>query len=396
MLDEGENMDEKLKYEDEINSFMLSIVDTDEYKNVEYLVFTIRKPYLDYLSRARLTKFEIPAYLEPLVDVVVDKFNDSKIPAGDMLNYMLVNDTYHWVHYYSYAFIEPVAKGKTLEVVPCLNDLFALVLTGYILDLFSETKIDIRSIAENEVLLHEVNQYGLSVVNGVEFNRDYFVFENRAYLYNILTKTTPIKFGDVVPAFARLIVDNVQDGDILLRLDERLALPANQAISYSSHNFEKYYGPQFHFRDTVLKQPKTITVHIDSKTCDKLLMVVKKDYDIRKGQPFWHIEIETLPYKEERSSSTHCITTFLHGMYYPESDTFSHIDYTKNQYAMSEYLQKYSESNENIPIDLYTEKGLHYKIWCIENGQYSRKLWYDLMMVSLPSRYRVLLDEILA
>ena len=62
---------------------------------------------------------------------------------------------------------------------------------------------------------------------------------------------------------------------------------------------------------------------------------------------------------------------------------------------MSDYLQKYSESSEDIPIDLYTENGLHYKIWCIENGQYSRKLWYDLMMESLPLKYRVLLDEIL-
>ena len=388
-------MDKKIKYEDEINSFMFSVIESDEYKNVEYFVFTIRKQYLDYLSGARLTKFEIPVYLEPLVDLVVEKFNDSKIPADDMLNYMLLNDINNWVHYYTCTFIVPVVKGKNLEVVPSLNDLFALVLTGYILDLFGKTKIDIRTITENEILLHNTNQYGLSIVNGVEFKRDYFIFENKSYLYNILTKTTPIKFGDTMPAFARLIVDNVQDGNILLRLDERLSLPAEQAISYSSLDFEKYYGPQFHFRDSILERPKTITVHIDNETCDKLLMVVKKDYDTIKKQPFWHIEIETLPYKEENTSGSHCITTFLHGMYYPESDTFSHIDCTKNQYAISDYLQKYYESNEDIPIDLYTEKGLHYKIWCIENGQYSKNLWYDLMMVSLTDRYRALLDEIL-
>lgn len=389
-------MDKKLKYEDEINGFMFSVVNTNEYKNVEYLIFTIRKQFLNYLSVARLTKFEIPGYLEPLIGVVVEKFNDSKIPADEMLNYMLVNDINNWVHYYTYTFIEPVSKGKNLDVVPCLDDLFALVLTGYILDLFRETKIDIRSITENEVLLHKTNQYGLSVVNGVKFCPDYFIFEDRAYLYSILTKTIPIKFGDKMPAFARIIEDNVHDGDVLLRLDERLSLPVEQAISYSSLDFEKYYGPQFHFRDSILKKTKTITVHIDNETCDKLLMVVKKDYDSTKQQPFLHIEIETLPYQGENTSSTHCITTFLHGMYYPESDTFSHIDYTKNQYSMSDYLQKYSESNENIPVDLYTEKGLHYKIWCIENGQYSRNLWYDLMMASLSNRYRVLLDEILA
>ena len=58
-----------------------------------------------------------------------------------------------------------------------------------------------------------------------------------------------------------------------------LALPKEQAISYSTLNFEKYHGPQFHFNQTSLKSPKTITVHIDEGTLDKLLMVVKQDYD---------------------------------------------------------------------------------------------------------------------
>lgn len=124
-------------------------------------------------------------------------------------------------------------------------------------------------------------------------------------------------------------------------------------------------------------------------------MVVKKDYDSIKKQPLLHIEIETLLYIGNESSSTNCITTFLHAMYYPEDDTFSHIDCTKNQYAMSDYLKKYSESSESVPIDLYTQPGLHYKICCIENGQYSKKVWYDLMMVSLPKTYQSLLNEIL-
>lgn len=388
-------MCKKVQSEDAINDYIFSIIETDEYKDIEYLVFSIRMPYLEYLSRLRLTRFEIPSYLEPLVDIVVERFNAAEISTADMLNYMLNNDINNWVFYYTYTFIEPATKGKISEIVPSLSDLFALVLTGYILDLFRETKVDIRTISENEVLLHKTNQYGLSIVNGVQFNRDYFIYDDRAYLYNIFTKTSPIKFGDIMPAFARIIVDNVHDGDILLRLDERLSLPSGQAISYSSLNYEKYYGPQFHFNDSVLKRSKTITVHIDNNTNHKLLMVVKKDYDSIKKQPLWHIEIETLPYIGNESSSAHCITTFLHAMYYPEDDTFSHIDCTKNQYAMSDYLKKYSESSESVPIDLYTQPGLHYKIWCIENGQYSKKVWYDLMMVSLPKTYQSLLNEIL-
>lgn len=41
---------------------------------------------------------------------------------------------------------------------------------------------------------------------------------------------------------------------------------------------------------------------------------------------FWHIELETLPYRDTASKGKYCITTFLHGMYYPEDDCFTHID----------------------------------------------------------------------
>ena len=72
------------------------------------------------------------------------------------------------------------------------------------------------------------------------FHNDYFVFENKAYLYNILTNIIPVSFGDVMPGFARVISEQREVGNILLRLDDRLALPEEQAISYSTLNFEKY------------------------------------------------------------------------------------------------------------------------------------------------------------
>ena len=111
------------------------------------------------------------------------------------------------------------------------------------------------------------------------FHNDYFVFENKAYLYNILTNIIPVSFGDVMPGFARVISEQREVGNILLRLDDRLALPEEQAISYSTLNFEKYRGPQFHFKDTLLKTSKTISVHFNGKTMDKLLMVVKQKFD---------------------------------------------------------------------------------------------------------------------
>ena len=108
-----------------------------------------------------------------------------------------------------------------------------------------------------------------------------------------------------------------------------------------------------------------------------------------------HKIFQMLPqYKE--SEVGHVITTFLHGMYYPKKDIFTHIDYTKNQYTGVEYVQKYADSLDGMPIDQYTaNRDLHYKIWCIENGEFSKETWYKLMMVSLPKKYQILLNEIL-
>lgn len=360
------------------------------------MIFSIRKQYLNYLSQARKKQFEIPKYLELLVDKAIDLFNLSGISCVDMIQYMLEHDINNWVHYYAYTFIIPIAQGKSIECVKDLSDLYALVMTGYILDDFGFNRLNIEVIVKGEQLTHKKNQYGLSVVNGVVFHNDYFVFENKAYLYNILTNIIPVSFGDVMPGFARVISEQREVGNILLRLDDRLALPEEQAISYSTLNFEKYRGPQFHFKDTLLKTSKTISVHFNGKTMDKLLMVVKQKFDEKENKSFWHIELETLPYRNRESKGKYCITTFLHGMYYPDEDIFTHIDYTKNQYDIDTYLNKYSDCNEDMPIDTYTSSNeLHYKIWCIEGGKYSRETWYRLMVVSLNQEYVELLDEIL-
>lgn len=381
---------------EEIENFLIRITESEEYLSQEYLIFSIRKLYLHYLSGTRVKDFEIPLYLKELVKYVNEKFDESKILANDMLEYMLDNDINNWVHYYDFTFLRPLSINSSSRGIKCDGSLFILILTGYILDCFREKKIDIQQIVNKEKLLHETNQYGLSIVNGVEFKRDYFVFEDKAYLYNILTDKQEIDFGDSMPGFARIITEQITTGNVLLRLDERLALPVSQAISYSTLNFEKFYGPQFHFKDSVFEKQKTIIVHIDNETCDKLLMVIKQDYDFKQGQPFLHIEIETLPYVKDDSQSTHCITTFLHGMYYLDSDCFTHIDYTKNQYQFDDYVKKYAESTSGVPIDFYAKKELHYKIWCVENGNYSKEVWYNLMIVSLTEKYRTLLDEILA
>ena len=200
---------------------------------------------------------------------------------------------------------------------------------------------------------------------------------------------------DTMVGFARIIHDDTSDCDILYRLDERLAMPAAEYYDYTGVAFEKFYGPQFKFNGSSLTGTKTVIVHIDSDTMAKLLMVIKKGEDQNTNEEFWHIEIEALPYKE--NGSGHVITTFLHGMYYPRREVFTHIDYTKNQYSGTDYIQKYADSVDGMPIDQYTAtRDLHYKIWCIENGEFSRDTWYKLMIVSLGTKYQKLLNEILS
>ncbi len=380
-----------------IENFLMSITETKEYKDVEYIIFSIRKYYLNYLTLLRTKHFPIPQYLIPLVSIVSKRFSISGIPVSEMIEYMVNNDINNWVYYYVNVFLFPTLGKNNQEddIIRNRGDFFWLILTSYILDLFRDKRTDIQKIIEGEKLIHRTNQYGLSIVNGVIFERDYFIYENKAYLYNILTNTSVIDFADTMPGFARIISENKCSGNILLRLDERLALPLEQAISYSTLNCEKFYGPQFHFNDTNFSNAKTVIIHIDEQTSNKLLMVVKKDFDQNRNEHFLHIEIETLPYVDRNKNTTNCITTFLHGMYYPQGDFFTHIDYASNQYNFCDYIKKYSEEDINVPPTYYTSKKLHYKIWCIENGEYTREVWYKLMMASLNKEYQNLLNEIL-
>ncbi len=379
-----------------IEHFMLEIMESDEYKKVAYLALSIRINFLQYLSNLRLTNFVVPSFLTEMVEYVGKRFDNSKIISTCMLEYMSANDPNGWILYYDTILLRPYSKKTESETVECDRKFFMLILTGFILDLFRETHIDIRKIVKDEKFEYEINQYGLTVVEGVKFQRDYFVFDKKAYLYSIFTNTSVIEYADRMPGFARIINEDVKDGDILLRLDECLAVPEKNAISYSTMNYEKFHGPQFYFKDSHFEKTKTIILHIDAESSDKLLMVIKKDYDTKREENFMHIEIETLPFVKDCAPDTPCITVFLHGMYYPSNDCFSHIDYTRNQYAFKDYSMKYFESSPDVPVDFYADKQLHYKIWCIENGNYNRKTWYRLIVASLHEKYHALLDEILA
>lgn len=272
-------------------------------------------------------------------------------------------------------------------------DTFALIVISFIFDNLCPKIIDIAQIVKEEIFAYQTNQYGLTRVNGAVFKKDGLIFDGKGYYYNYFTNKAILNPLDSMAGFAKIIQEDAGTCDILYRIDERLSMPEAEYYDYTGVAFAKFYGPQFRFERGNIKALKTVIVHINDTTLDKLLMVIKKRVD-HKEKEFWHIEIETLPYK--RTDEKNVVTTFLHGMYYPEREIFTHIDYTKNQYSGDEYLQKYTDSQDGRPVDQYTScKDLHYKIWCIENGEFTKKTWYKLMIVSLPKEYQDLLNEIL-
>lgn len=378
-----------------IEEFIFEITETEEYRNIEYLVHSIRKCFLDYLSRIRLENFKAPSFLLPLIECAKKRFCRIGVTESEMLNYMVSNDKSGWVMYYYMAFLRPTKAMEEHNESSFDENLFYIVLCGYILDLFAAEYLDINDILRDERCIYETNQYSLTKVPGVQFKRDSFIYDNKAYLYSKLMNTEVINFADPMPGFAKIITEEVTNGDILLRLDERLALPEKDMITYSSLDFQKYRGPQFSFKKDYFNYNKTIIVHIDENTSNKLLMVVKKDFDTKANREFIHVEVETLPNYGEFFKDRPCITTFVHGMYYFDEDSFTHIDYARNQYEYRDYRKKYLDAYTDVPIDFYAEKQLHYKIWCIENGRYSKEIWYKLLYVSLSNGYRVLLDEML-
>lgn len=387
--------------------FLLEMAEREECQSVMYKRISIRMPIGLYNSR-RANIYRIDSWMIPLAKVIKNKLEQNIVDIDALLKYMIENDKTNCALFAATTWFKPkegisfesyasyIARDKIISPFVENIDLavFSTIVVSFIFDYFRPTTIDISEIVKNEIFTHPTNQYGLTKVNGATFKKDGLIFEGKGYYYNCFTNKTIINPLDSTVGFAKIIQDEAGDCDILHRLDDRLSMPEQEYQDYTGVSFAKFYGPQFRFEPGVFSAPKTIIVHIDEKTLDKLLMVVKPCVDSKTGEDFWHVEIETLPYST--TCNKNVITTFLHGMYYPEKGIFSHIDYTKNQYSQSLYIQKYTDSRTGIPIDQYTEhRDLHYKIWCIENGTFSRETWYKLMIVSLPEVYQGLLDEIL-
>ena len=388
--------------------FFLEMAETEECQKIMYKRMAIRK-YVGLYYAMKNERGVIDPFMVPFRDFVKEQIKLNNVDIDSLLKYMIDNDESNCALFLattmfmpkkglsSLGFYSKIAEDKILTpyVDEVDMDAFALVVVAFVFDNFRPNRMDISEIAAGEIFNYPTNQYGLTKVNGAVFKVDGLIFDGKGYYYNYFTNKAKLDPCDSMVGFARIIQEDAKDCDILYRLDERLSVPKEESYDYSGVAFAKFYGPQFKFDGNFLNGDKTVIVHMDDNTMAKLLMVIKRRVDQNTSAEFWHIEIETLPYFEICTQPV--VTTFLHGMYYPKRDVFTHIDYTKNQYSGNEYIQKYADSVDGMPIDQYTScRDLHYKIWCIENGEFTRDTWYKLMMISLSKGYQNLLNEILS
>ena len=199
-----------------------------------------------------------------------------------------------------------------------------------------------------------------------------------------------------MPAIFKILSEEapIETADFYLRLDERLAVPEDNIIE-GNLNFDRFRGINFSFDKTNLQDKKTIIVHWNPETYDKLLIVIKKDFDNNLNEDVWHVEVEEIPYCISKKVNFVSVS-FIHGMYYPNRNIFRHIDFTINKYPYDYYLQKYQDTTySDINIDAYTTKDSHYKLWCIENEDITEETWYKLVYLSLSEKYRYVFEEIL-
>lgn len=394
----------------DFDSLILNILSSNSFKEVEYLCSTIRREetlgMITYQSKRRdgvQCKF-----LNNLYKYVDDLLNSFSMNTNTVLYYMIDNGGRDIV-YLSFPnwFSDKSTSdlGRIIIDINARNDLshwvsddvdkfwISVLFTNYVIDCYCTPSFLLEDIIGKEVFIYQTNDYKLTNVNEAEFYSDGIAFDNKVYYYNIFTNKAKIDVYDNYPAFIRIIKENSVECDILYRLDERLAVPKKEFVGYSGVPFAKCYGPNLSFSNMDLKNRKTLVVHINPETQNKLLMVIKR-LNNRNGELIWHIEVETIPFITEESS---IITTkFIHGLYYPKHNYFTHIDFTINQYDKDKYNKKYRDSNNDTSIDMYTEdSNMHYKIWCVENGYFSEKMWLDLVTVSLSPEYQQLFSEMI-
>lgn len=390
--------------EQKVEDLVLEIMCLEVFEDARYYAYNLAKP-LWHIFKSKWNS--IPYFLRNICEKSKRLISNSEVTLGDILNYYAKDECYWWVasvikrikpqvSLNEIEILDKLLSGKDIsEYVDVEEEKLVCSLVCYALDSNPIINLNFSEVCKSEIFEYDITDYNLTNVDNVEFLSSGYIYDKKYYLYNRCIPKSKIDLFDKKPAIFKIIEEEILDPDIYLRLDDRLAVPYTNVISLDSLNFERFRGIHFKFSKTVLKDIKNIIVHQDIKSFDKLLMVIKKDYDKELKEEFWHVEIEELPnFKNiDRKKVT---TTFIHAQYYPKTRCFSHLDFTQNQYNYEIYSKKYKDaSNTEVQIDHYTDKKNHYKIWCAEGTNIREETWYKLVKISLDTVYRKLFDEIL-
>ena len=355
-----------------INELLIS----EEYQKIKYKCLTIKVSVPFYIYYSQDEKNKVDKWAQPFFDLILNVLNKEKIDYNRLTYYMIDNDKHNEIRF------DDINEYDV-----------AYWVFIYILDNYTNIENEFDWILENENFIYDKNSYNLIKINGCEFKKDGIFYDDKVYYYNPYIHKKYINQMDSMPGFAKVIEDETTNCDILYRLDENLAIPKAYYYDYTGISFAKLRGPNFDFKKDNLNDFKTITVHIDEESLNKLIFIKKTAFDEKTKEKFWHIEIETLPCV--RGDKEYVLTTFIHGIYFPNKNKFTHIDLAVNRYSSEVYLAKYNDSNGDIKIDEYTNsKKEHYKLWCIENGEFSTSTWKKLVLVSLLDEYEELFREI--
>ena len=402
----SENAEEKIE-----NLILRIVTQGRNYINASYYA---QHCFFPMWRNFNLAEYNLPPYfLREFCNEVKKYIDETGISTNDLITYFanvsLKNSSYFWVSqcvlkhgggiadYNQLYNIASGAKGLPSNTV-IDDEILAHAFTAFIIDCYPYDCWDFEKLVLEEDFEYPITDYRLTRIRDAHFKQDGFIFNGKYYLYNQFIDRSPLENGTSVPAIFRVLTQqrDFANADFYMRLDARLAIPSLEFDGKTRVLAAKYYGPTFSYYKTNLQRAKTFIVHGNPDSGNKLLMVIKKDFDEKTKQEFWHIELETLPFRQSNSARKRVTTTFIHGKYYPCERVFRHIDFIKNQYALDDYCQKYLGcTNAKIPVDFYTTKDCHYKVWCIENIDLSESTWYQISVLSLTSEYSILFNEML-
>ncbi|MDT4375815.1 hypothetical protein RO787_21020 [Blautia coccoides] len=397
---------------DKIEDIILQVISQSEnYIDASYYSRHCIFPMWRYFSLAQY--LPPPYFIRNFCNEIETYIANSRLTSNDIINYFakisLEHSGYFWV---SQCIIKHglgikddlllynLAAGESeLDIHTAIpNEMLAFAFAAFILDFYPHECSDFEQLILNEHFEYPINDYKLSKLTDVEFKQDGLLFDNKYHLYSRFIDRSPFDNGSSIPAIFYLLIHQTDfnKADFFMRLDARLSIPVSEFDGHERVFAVKYYGPTFSFSETDLSRVKTFIVHGNPESGNQLLMVIKKDFDSDLNLEFWHIELETLPFYQNSPNIKRATTTFIHGKYYPTEKVFRHIDFIKNQYAIDDYCKKYIGSTAaDRPIDFYTTKECHFKIWCIENINLSENLWHQISSICLSDEYSTLLDEML-